>query len=444
MGYEEVVEIILLICCVTIFAGSILLSWKTRFVQIRFLPRLIRMLGRSLWHKPVSQSDKTIAPYKALFAAMSTTLGLSTLVAPVIAISLGGPGAILGFVVTSFFGSAATYVEVQLTLHHRRKGKNGIIGGPMPYIQNILSPFFAKAYAFCCLILMVVWSAAQSNQLAAILDSPMLGAFRIPTYVSGVAIAIIICFVLIGGIRRVATIASWFVPLLFVLYVGANLWIVSCNLDRLGSVLMLMVRSMISPYAMTTGALVGGLFSGLRWGIFKGIQANEAGIGTQTFPHSMVETDPAIDQEILAMVSTYTAGFVAFLSGVVALLTNTWQDPELSLGMSMVAASFQQYFAEIGIFLLVFSVLLVAVGTILGNSYNGGKCFEYVTDMRYRTVYFVGTALMLFVGAVVDAKLLWSRIDIVLACMALIHTTVLLRHLFRSSVVAQKIDSRSC
>lgn len=425
------IDYLLFISCLFILIGCIYISFKTRFVQLRFFPDLFRMLKTSILNRHQKESDHTIQPHIALFTAMSTTLGISTMVAPVIAISLGGPGALLGFLLTAFFGSAATYVEVNLSVQHRKKRESGVImGGPMQYLKHILSPFASKWYALGCLILMTVWSGAQANQLAAILDSPLLGDYRIPTYLSGAFIAILVIITLTGGIKRIGSFSAKLVPVMFVLYIGSSLWIVFANTDKLGEIFSEMFRSALSPYAMASGTLVGGIVSALRWGIFKGIQSTEAGIGTQAIPHSMAETQDPTAQGTLAMLSTYTSGFVAFLSGCVALITKTWQDPDLPLGISMVAASYQQYFSSFGIAIVAISALLFAFGTILGNCFNGTQCFEYFTQKKTH-YYFIGAAVMIFFGAVAEVKLVWSLVDVVLVCIALPHMTALLMHTYK-------------
>lgn len=428
------IEYLLFIACLFILIGCILLSFKLRFVQLRFFPELFRMLKSSLLNKTQEEGDYTIKPHKALFTAMSTTLGISTIVAPVIAIHLGGPGALLGFLLTSFFGSAATYVEVNLCVQHRKKLDSGaIMGGPMQYIKHILSPFAAKWYAVCCLVLMTVWSGTQANQLAAILDSPLLGDYRIPTMISGTVIAILVILTLMGGIKRIGSFSSKLVPIMFVLYLGSSLWIIFANTDKLGEIFYEMFHAAFTPYALASGTLVGGIVSALRWGIFKGLQSNEAGIGTQTIPHSMAETKDPVAQGSLAMLSTYTAGVVAFISGCVALITKTWQDPDLPLGISMVAASYQMYFSSFGVAIVACCALLFAFGTILGNSFNGTQCFHYLTDNKKTRYYLFASGLMIFFGAIAEVKTLWSLVDLVLVCMALPHMTALLVHVFKKS-----------
>lgn len=422
-----VTEYVLFASCLFILMGSIYISCKLRFIQLRFFPDLIKLLRDSLLDKSTEEGHHTILPHKALFTAMSTTLGISTIVAPVIAIYLGGPGAILGFILTSFFGSAATYTEVDLSIRHRQKLESGaFMGGPMQYLKHLISPRAAKWYAVSCLLLMTVWSGAQANQLSAILDSPLLGDYRIPTMISGGLTAVLVLMILMGGIKRVASWSAKLVPMMFVVYICSSLWILLANYDRLGEVIYTMFASALSPYEMATGTLVGGIVSALRWGVFKGTQACEAGIGTQAIPHSMAETEDPVTQGMLAMISTYTSGLVAFISGCVALLTNTWQNPELPLGISMVAASFEIYFAQFGIAIVAFSTLLFAFGTILGNCYNGSQCFGYLSNNKAVKYYFLGAACMVFIGSISEVKTFWSLIDLVLAAMVIPHMLALI------------------
>lgn len=394
-------------------------------------------MALTLFSQKSSEGEHTIKPYKALFTAMSTTLGIGTIVGPVIAINLGGPGALLGFLLVSFFGSATTFVEVSLCIQSRLKLPNGqIMGGPMQYLKQILSVKAAKWYAFCCFILMMAWSGAQANQLAAMLDSPLLENSRISPMISGAVISIVVFSLLLGGIKKIGSIEAKLIPLKFSLYVGACLFIIFSDFSRLQEVFPLIFKSFLEPYEMATGALVGGLANSLRWGIFRGIQICEAGVGSQTIPHSMAETNNAQEQGTIAMVSTIMAGLIAFLSGLVALITGTWQDPSLPLGMSMVAASFNMYFASFGITGLAVCAVIFAFGTILGNGYNGGQAFGYITKNKNLHFYYAATALAIFLGSILDAKTVWAMTDIILTLMALPHMAALVIHVIKNPIYA--------
>lgn len=428
MFFYLIADYILFALSLFILAGCIFISFKTGFIQLRFFPKLISSLAVK---KKVKEGSHTILPHKALFTAMSTTLGIGTIVGPVIAIHWGGPGALIGFLLTAFFGSAATYSEVVLGINFRKKTQGAILGGPMQYMQYLISPAMAKWYALCGCVLMSCWSAIQANQLVAILDSPLLGKYHTPSILSGALISLAVLITLIGGIKRVSSFSSKLVPIMFVLYLGSLFWILFSNMDRFGTIFREILQSAFTPYAMASGSLVGGVVSTLRWGIFKGIHATEAGVGTQSIPHSMAETNDPRAQGALAMLSTFTAGIISFLSGCVALVTETWQDPELPLGISMVARSFQIYFSYFGIAIVTISTLLFAFGTILGNSYNGSQCFGYLTDNKRINLYYLGTALVIFLGSILETKTIWSLIDFGLVFLVVPHMAALILYVYK-------------
>jgi AGCS family alanine or glycine:cation symporter len=237
---------------------------------------------------------------------------------------------------------------------------------------------------------------------------------------------------MVGGIKRISALSSKLVPLMFLLYLGSSFWIILSNLDKFWSIWDLIIKSAFTPYSLATGAVVGGIVTSMRWGMFKGIQTCEAGIGTQTIPHSMAQTNDPVAQATLAMMSTYTAGFIAFLSGFVALITETWLDPQLPLGMSMVAASFQHYFSTLGIVIVAISTFLFAFGTILGNSFNGSQCFYYLTNNKKGYLYLGGTAIMIFIGSISEVRIVWSLIDFVMAFIAIPHMTALVLYAYKN------------
>ncbi len=405
---KSIGDFLLFLTCPTILLASFWLTFKTRFVQFRKFPHMFRLLF-SFIHKQPEAEKGTIRAHKALFTAMSTTIGISTIVSPVIAIRLGGPGAVLGFVLAMFLGASVNFTEVTFAVSYRKNHpKKGIAGGPMQYLQDEIHPFLAKWYAFFGFILLMFWSSAQANQLGAILNSDY---FHIPNWLTGIFLAVFVMILLIGGIKRVASFSSKLVPFMFLLYVGGAFWILFCNLEKLPAIFQMVIRSALTPRTFATGVTVGGLASAVRWGVFKGFQSNEAGVGTQTIPHSMAGTGDPLDQGILAMVAIYSAGFVCLLSSLVVLVTETWLDPTLSLGINMVAASFYTYFSSVGVVLVLISSFLFAFGTILGNGFNGSQCYSFLTQNRYLSLYYLPTAFLIFWGCISDTATIWTLVD---------------------------------
>ena len=381
------IDQILFFAALILLAASIFLSIRTRFVQIRTLPVMIRTLFQ---REETGKDSHTVVPKRALFTAMSTTLGLGTMISPVIAIKLGGPGALVGYLLASLFGAATTFTEVSLCVAHRKRLSNGTIeGGPMQYLRDLVSSSLAKWYALCTFILLAAWSGAQSNQLAALFDSQLFTPLNIPKEATGFFLALFVLLLLGKGIQWIADLSAKLVPVMFTLYVGGCLWIIGANIDKLPSIFSVICSSCVSPCAFASGTLLGGIASAMRWGIFKGVHCTEAGLGTQTFPHSMAQTSNPTHQGIIAMISIYSAGLVAILGGLVALITNTWQDQTLPLGISMVVRSFEIYFSWAGIAIVGIAAFLFSVGTVLGNAYNGSQCFLFLTQRRHLTLYFI-------------------------------------------------------
>lgn len=432
---QELCANLLLVSCFILLMGSIILSFKTKFVQFRMLPTMLKNLFIIPFRKKYMQeTSQTILAHKALFTAMSTTIGISSIVSPAIAIRLGGPGALVGFLLTTIFGSAANFTEVTFALNYRKKLSNGVImGGPMQYLKDEFGAFWGKWYATFCLILMVVWSAAQANQLADVLSSDLLGAYAIAEPITGIFLALSVCLILMGGIKRIGNFSEKLVPVMFFLYVTAALWIIISNASELPYVLKLIFSTALTPTVLASGIAVGGITNALRWGIFKGVQSNEAGIGTSTIPHSMAETNVPTNQGILSMAATYSAGFICILSGLVTLLCNTWNSPHIKLGINMIAYSFANYFSYFGIVILVISAFLFAFGTILGNSYNGSQCFNFLSQNKYINFYYLLTAVVIFFGAISDVMFVWTIIDFFLIPVAVPHIIGILILAFRRS-----------
>jgi len=413
----------LFITTLIVLGASLFLTFKTRFIQFRKIPYMIRLFFSLVFKRnKAKEGPATVHAHKALFTAMSTTIGISTIVSPFIAMRLGGPGAILGFLLATILGAAVNFTEVTFALSYRKTHPTkGVAGGPMQYLHDEIFPFLAKWYAFFTFLLMLGWSAAQANQLGSILSSPQLGNMSIPVWATGIFLAIGITIILFGGIKRIASLSAKLVPVMFFLYVGGALWIISLNAEKLPEIIQLVFKSAFSPQAFSSGVVVGGIVSALRWGVFKGLHSNEAGVGTQTIPHSMAETDGAIEQGILSMIATYSAGCICILSSLVALVTETWLNPDLGLGIDMVAYSFQSYFSTIGLVIVAVSAFLFAFGTILGNSFNGSQCYIYLTKNRYLTLYYLATGVLVFIGCMIDVAAIWSLVDFMLVPVLVPH-----------------------
>ncbi len=385
-----------------LLAGSIILSFKTRFIQVRSIPSMIRLLFSSLFKKQKT-TDYTIKAHRALFTAMATSLGIGNIVSPIIAIGFGGPGALIGFLLASFFGAATAFSEVSLAISNRKKLPNGkIMGGPMQYLRKV-HPTLAMIYAISGCIMLVSWSGKQTNTVAVLLKT-----YNIPTYVTGIILAIITSFILARGIKLIGNIAEKLIPVMFLLYSGSMMYIVLANIQNLPNTFKLIFQSAFTPQALA-GAGVGiGIQKALQWGLSEAAFSNEAGVGSITIPNSMAETKSSVDQGTLSMISVYTSGFLALISGLAILSSGIWQAPQARFDITMLSQLLMKQFSSLGSIILLITVILFAFTSIIGNSYNGSQCFLYATKNRWLKRYFGMIAIIIFACTIIDVKTLWS------------------------------------
>jgi len=411
-------ENLLFIPFLFLLAGSIYLSFKTRFIQIRLFPKMLKLLWGNLFVRNKEAKDPhAIQANKALFTAMATTIGIGAMIAPIIAIGFGGPGALLGFVLATLFGGASTFTEVTLAMRHRKRLPDGTIaGGPMQYIKDKISPKLATIYAILSFILIAAWQSNQSNTLANLLEP-----YHVPSSLSGAVVAIFIMVCLLGGIKRVGNISQKLVPAMFLLYSAAGLWILLCNAHKLPATIILIFQSAFTPKALTGAFLGTGFYKALRWGLAEGFYSNEAGLGIAPIPHSMAETQKVVDQGILSMVSVYSNGFLCILSGLIVLVTDVWKEPGSSFNINLLVKALSLYFPAVGPLILAICAILFAFTTILGNGYNGSQCFLYATKNRWLHWYYVLNVAIIFFGAIADIKVVWALSDFFMVPVALIN-----------------------
>jgi AGCS family alanine or glycine:cation symporter len=409
---------------IIILLASLFLTLRSGFIQFRALPVMIRMLISSIRSQKSSHhhDDGTIPAYKALFISMSTTIGIGNMVGPILAIGMGGPGAMIGFVLATIFGAAATFTEVSLAIRYRKILQNGIIaGGPMGYLKKGCHTLLASWYAYSGVILLIAWSSNQSNTLGLIVEP-----YGIPRDITGALLAILVAVILAGGIKRIGNLNDKLVPLMFLLYTGSASFIIFKEAHAIPHAFSLIYQSITLPDFIWNGATGVGLYHAMRYGLAKAFQSNEAGVGTATFAHSMAHTSHPTKQAILAMLSVYTNGFLCCLSGLMILVCQPWEQITATgipptFDISMLALVIQNHFPLVGPAILISSSFLFAFGTILGNGFNGSQCYSYISKGRGLFFFYVLTALVVFLGAISDVKFVWIAVDFLILPVALIN-----------------------
>lgn len=395
------------------FGVSIFLTFQTRLVQLRGLPRFFKLIFGGV--KEMKKTKKeTINTFHALFAAMATTIGMGNVVSPSLAIMIGGPGALFWLIFYILFGSVTKFVEVSYALDTRAYLKDGfILGGPIQYLKSV-GMWLSNWYGYLIIFVILSWSSGQANTLANI-----MALEGVPHWIVGLALGCFVLLALSGGAQRVGAFASRLVPIMFVLYVTFALSILLQNLPALASAVRLVFQNAFKPAAAVGGFLGASVLRAVREGMFRGIFVTESGLGTSSIPHSLADTKNPTDQGILAMGSVLADAFLSILSGMLVLVTGIW-----SLGAfrsTLIYEVFKLQAPGIGQYILLFSVTLFVLTTVMGNSLNGMQSFGIlVKDNRIlMNCYMAFTVAMIFAGALVPMKLLWDVMDTLVMLVAI-------------------------
>lgn len=388
---------------------GIALSILTNFPQFRKFKQFLKII----FSKDIHQSSKnTISPLQALLTAMSTSLGMGTIIAPPLAIAIGGPGALFWLMIYALFGCVTKFTEVTFAVKYKRYASDGtIIGGPTGYLYQI-HPFLADWYGFLTIFMFSAWTALQSKSMAA-----TYSYYAVPEYITGLVTATFVLFMLVGGAKRIAEFSSGLVPVMCFLYFGVCSAIIFSNISALKDALFLIFSHAFCPTAATGGFVGSTLWITMRQGIFKAAFVTEAGVGTAAIPHALADTNKPTNQGILAMYSIIGDTFFCFMSGIVALITGVWKLGRISNDLPILA--FKSVFPTFGPLAYTAVVTLFIIGTAIGNSLNGSKSFAFFTNNRYMNYYYAFVFISIFLGSIFDAPLLWDIADLMLPMIAL-------------------------
>lgn len=412
---------ILALPAMIIFVGiGVLLTFKLGFLQIRAFPQFLALIRRGSSIATHTESErirthnKLINPMHALFAAMSTTIGMGNVVGPSVAIIFGGPGALFWLVVYAFLGSITKFTEVVFALATRIKTADGsIIGGPMQYLRQV-HPWIAHWYGLVMMFVFAIWSGGQANTLASVFAEE-----AIPRLLTGSVLGLFAFCIVIGGAHRVGLVASKLVPIMFFFYVSFALLILFRDLGALWSAICLVVTHAFGFKASVGGLMGYTIVDSMSWGISQSMYITEAGLGTSSIPHAMADVERPVEQGILAMFSLAADAFLSVLSGLLVLVTGVWLKVGAHENVNILMYEvFKNNSPELGRFVLIMSITLFVLTTVVGNSFNGSKSFASFTQHRFMTAYYLFTTALIVLGAVASSELVWQVLKLLVILVA--------------------------
>ena len=420
---------------VVILATGVFLTARMGLLQIRKLPMALKymFLNEEEGHGEVSS-------FGALCTALSATIGTGNIVGVATAVVSGGPGALFWMWIAAFFGMATKYSEGLLAVKYRVVDDNGhVLGGPFYYIERGMGKswkWLAMIFAFFGLGvgLFGIGTFTQINGITSAVknffdpEGPHIAFslfgndYSIFVVIAGIIITLCVALVILGGLKRIASVSQIIVPFMAVIYVIYCAVLVIFNIGAVPAAFATIIKGAFNPQAIT-GGVVGSMIIAMQKGIARGIFSNEAGLGSAPIAAAAAQTKEPARQGLVTMTGTFIDTIViCTLTGLSIVITGAW-DSGLE-GVAVTTLAFQTGLpflnASIASFVLMICLVFFAFTTILGWDYYSERCLEYMTGgsktavIIYRWLYI----LAVFIGPYMTVSAVWTIADIFNGLMA--------------------------
>ena len=402
-------------------------------------------LWRSLWLAFVVRTERDaegdISHFQALMTALAATVGTGNIVGVATAIALGGPGAVFWMWMTGLVGMATKYSEALLSVKYRVVDARGQqSGGPMYYLSRgianrplgrtlgFLFALFAAVAAFG------IGNMVQSNSVADAINV----SFGVPTWITGLIIAVLAGAVILGGIKSIGNFTAVFVPVMILAYMAGASVIIFIHLDRVPEAFGLIFGNAFSPTSAVGGFAGAAVAAGIRYGVARGIFSNESGLGSAGIAAAAAQTRNPVTQALVSMTQTFIDTLVVCTFTAIAILsTDAWMSGENGAALTQMA--FRDGLpGNWGGIIVAVSLAMFAFSTILGWSYYGERCIEYLLGARAILPYRILFVAASFFGAVRTLDFVWGISDVMNGLMALPN---LIGLLLLSGVIARETRS---
>ncbi len=382
-------------------------------IQFRLLPYALRL---TFSRERTGKGD--VSHFGALMISLAATIGVGNIAGVATAVAMGGPGAVVWMWITALFGMATKYAEGFLAVRYRQVNHRGeISGGPMYYLETGLGwKWLGVWFAVCgALAAFGIGNMVQANTTSAAL----VKLFPIDKIWIGTALAVITGLVILGGVKRIAEVVSFFVPIMVLLYFGGSLFIILTHLEQLPAGLSVLFKQALSGTAASGGFAGATVAQAIQWGVARGLFSNESGLGSAPIAAAAAKTNQPAKQALVSMTGTFLDTIiVCSLTGLVLSTTGVWTSGETGVDLTLLAFK-AGLPGDWGKWIVTLGVVTFAFSTILGWCYYGEKCFEYLVGENYIRYYRMAWIIFVFIGAVVKLDLVWNFSDVMNAMMAI-------------------------
>lgn len=395
-----------------LLGGGIWFTVRLGFIQVRHLGTGLKQTFGGLFSKKGEAGADGMSSFQALATAIAAQVGTGNIAGAATALAIGGPGAIFWMWIAAFLGMATIFAEAIMAQKYRQVGKDGVItGGPVYYIRAAFSGNFGKFLAALFSVLLIfalgfMGNAVQSNSIAAAFHT----AFGVPQPVMGIIVAIIALFVFMGGMKRIAKVTEFIVPIMAALYILGSLIVILYNFRNIPYAFYSIVVGAFNPSAVSGGAVGATIMLALTKGVARGLFSNEAGMGSTPHAHAVAKVNHPVEQGFMAMAGVFIDTFIVLTMTALVIVT-TKSIPSGKTGAELSQYAFSTLYGKGGDIFIAICMLFFAFSTIIGWYFFGEANIKYLFGPKAVKIYAVLVAVCVVLGSLAQVDLVWNMAD---------------------------------
>ncbi len=410
---------------ILILGVGLYLTAYTGFVQIRLFPKAVRSFFRQFRNRGISDG---VSPYRALCTALAATVGTGNLAGVAGAIAIGGPGAIFWMWVCALLGMVTKFAEAVLAIRFRVRNASGEwVGGPMYMIEHGLGnkwKWMASIYCFFAVVASFgVGNATQINAVIGGVNSVIVSLGGVESQwgnlLMGIALAIFLTALLLGGAKRIGAVAEMLVPLASVAYILLGVVVLIVRFKAIPGALSAIVCGAFSPNAVT-GGMLGSAFTALRVGASRGVFTNEAGMGTASIAHGPANVKHPVEQGFMGIMEVFLDTIVICTMTALVILCSGVPIPYgKDVGVQLTTQAFCAVMGDWVSIPIALALCCFAVATVLGWGLYGARCAQYLFGENVWKRFVYVQTVTVVVGAILATGTVWMLSEIVNGLMAI-------------------------
>lgn len=400
---------------ILLMGTGIMLSIRLGLIQIMKLPKALQLIFTAR-----SKGEGDVSSFQALCTALAATVGTGNIVGVATAVKLGGPGALFWMWLAAFFGMATKYSEGVLAVKFRTYDEKGnASGGPMYYIEQGLGKKFKPlAVAFSIFGIMTACLGSGTFTQVNAITSIVNVSFGVSEYIVAAILTVLVAVVIIGGLRSIANVASKIVPFMAAVYVVATISVLVFYADALPGAVKMVIDGAFSGTAAAGGFAGAGIMLAMRSGIARGIYSNESGLGSAPIVAAAAKTKWPAEQGLVSMTGTFIDTIIiCTMTGLSIIVSGAWTGDVN--GAALTEAAFSSAFPVLAKYILTGGLVLFAFTTIIGWSYYGERCAEYLFGVKCIMPYRICYIVLVGLGVFLKLDMIWIIADIVNGLMAI-------------------------